>query len=275
MLFEDTEIRKIWHNDEWWFSVVDIIAALTGSERSRKYWSDLKQKLIEEGFEMSANIGQLKLPSSDGKKYATDCTNTEGAFRIIQSIPSKKAEPFKLWLAKVGYERIQEIENPELAQDRVKEYYKLKGYPKEWIDKRVRGIAIRQDLTDEWKNRGVEQHDFAILTNEISKATFGKTVGEYKQFKELQRPNQNLRDHMTDWELILNMIGEKATTDITIAKDAKGFIPLQETAKEGGTIAQNTRIELEQKIGKSLVSKENYVHLSTKKNIAIKDHNHN
>ncbi|HIJ11485.1 TPA: Bro-N domain-containing protein [Candidatus Woesearchaeota archaeon] len=275
VLFEDTEIRKIWHNDEWWFSVVDIIAALTGSERSRKYWSDLKQKLIEEGFEMSANIGQLKLPSSDGKKYATDCTNTEGAFRIIQSIPSKKAEPFKLWLAKVGYERIQEIENPELAQDRVKEYYKLKGYPKEWIDKRVRGIAIRQDLTDEWKNRGVEQHDFAILTNEISKATFGKTVGEYKQFKELQRPNQNLRDHMTDWELILNMIGEKATTDITIAKDAKGFIPLQETAKEGGTIAQNTRIELEQKIGKSLVSKENYVHLSTKKNIAIKDHNHN
>jgi len=158
-------------------------------------------------------IVQLKLPSSDGKYYNTDCANTESMFRVIQSIPSPKAEPFKRWLAKVGYERVQEIENPELVQDRVKDYYELKGYPADWIEKRLRGIAIRQDLTDEWKNRDIQQQkDFAILTNEISKATFGKTVGEYKKFKSLQRDNQNLRDHMTDWELILTMVGEKATT---------------------------------------------------------------
>jgi hypothetical protein len=160
-------------------------------------------------------------------------------FRIIQSIPSKKAEPFKRWLAKVGYERIQEIENPELAQDRVKDYYELKGYPADWIEKRLRGIAIRQDLTDEWKNRDIQQQkDFAILTNEISKATFGKTVGEYKKFKSLKSDNQNLKDHMTDWELILTMVGEKATTDITISKDSQGFNECKDSALDGGTIAK-------------------------------------
>src|SRR3989339_917120 len=222
-----------------------------------------KREAESSSIELSTICRQLKLESSDGKFYSTDCANKEGIFRIIQSIPSKKAEPFKRWLAKVGSERIDEIENPELTQNRAKEYYEKKGYPKDWIEKRLRGIAIRQDLTEEWKNRGIEEErDFAILTNEISKATFGKTVNEYKQFKGLNKPNQNLRDHMSDWELILNMVGEKATTDITVAKDAKGFPELKHTAKEGGDVAKNTRKELEQKIGKSVVTPENYLHLT-------------
>lgn len=215
---------------------------------------------------MSEKIGQLKMPSTDGKSYRTDCANTKSLFRIIQSIPSKKAEPFKQWLAQLGKKRIDEIENPELAQDRVKEYYELKGYPEDWIDKRLRGITIRQELTDEWKFRDIqEQKDFAILTNEISKATFGKTVKEYKNFKSLKRDSQNLRDNMTDWELILTMICEKATTDITISKDSQGFDECRDSANEGGTIAKNTRTELEEKIGKSVISDENYLHLIEKK----------
>ncbi len=268
VVFQGQNIRRVWHNDEWWFSVVDVIGILTESERARKYWSDLKTKLLEEGSEVSEKIGQLKLLAPDGKLRETDCANTKALFRIIQSIPSPKAEPFKLWLAKVGYERVQEIENPELGQNRLKEYYELKGYPKDWIEKRLRGIAIRQGLTDEWKSRGAqEENDFAILTNEITKATFGKTVGEYKQFKGLGKPNQNLRDHMNDWELILTMIGEKATTDITIAKDAKGLPELKQTAKEGGGIAKNTREQIEQKTGKPIVSDENYLHLDKKKRL--------
>ncbi len=264
--FEGKNIRRLWYNEKWHFSVIDVVEVLTDSSIPKRYWSDLKTKLLEEGFEPYDKIVQLKMLAEDGKLRETDCANTENMLRVVQSIPSKKAEPFKRWLAQVGYERIKEIENPELAQDRVKEYYELKGYPKEWIDKRLRGIAIRQELTDEWKSRGVEeQKDFSILTNEISKATFGKTVGEYKQFKGLKRPNQNLRDHMTDWELILNMVGEKATTEITIAKDAKRFSKLKQTAKEGGNIAKNTRKELEQKIGKSIISNENYLHLEKEK----------
>jgi len=271
VVFQDKKIRRIWHQEQWFFSVIDIVQALIDSSNPRNYWSMLKQREAEHGIELSTFCVQLKLPSADNKYYETDCANTEALFRIVQSIPSKKAEPFKLWLAKVGYERIQEIENPELAQDRVKEYYELKGYPREWIDKRLRGIAIRQELTDEWKSRGVEeQKDFAILTNEISKATFGKTVGEYKQFKGLKKPNQNLRDHMTDWELILNMVGEKATTDITIAEDVRGFPELRQTAKEGGDIAKNTRKELEKKIGKTIVSKDNYLYLEKKKKKELK-----
>ena len=262
VVFEGKNVRRIWHNEQWYFSVVDIVEVLTDSPSPRQYWGVLKSRENQ----LLTFCLQLKLPSSDGKYYETDCANTEALFRIVQSIPSPKAEPFKRWLAQVGYERIQEIENPELAQNRAREYYKLKGYPQDWIEKRIRGIAIRQELTDEWKGRGVTQEkDFAILTNEISKATFGKTVQEYKQFKGLQKPNQNLRDHMTDWELILNMVGEKATTDITIAKDAQGLPELKHTAKEGGDIAKNTRKELEQKIGKSIISKENYVHLVEKK----------
>ena len=177
VVFQDKEIRRVWHNDEWYFSVVDVVAVLTESPNSRRYWSDLKIKLKQEGVELYGFIVQLKLLASDEKKYFTDCANTKSMFRIIQSIPSKKAEPFKQWLAQIGHERIQEIENPELAQDRAREYYKIKGYPQDWIEKRIRGIAIRQDLTEEWKQRGVEEKkEFAILTNEISKATFGVPV---------------------------------------------------------------------------------------------------
>ena len=271
IVFQDKKIRRIWHNNEWHFSVVDVINALEASTIPKRYWSDLKAKLLQEGFEPYDKIVQLKLPAEDGKLRETDCANTKNMFRIIQSIPSPKAEPFKLWLAQLGHERIQEIENPELAQNRVKEYYELKGYPKDWIDKRLRGIAIRQDLTNEWESRGVnEEKDFAILTNEISKATFGKTVGEYKEFKGLKKPNQNLRDHMNDWELILTMVGEKATTDITLAKDAKGFSELKHTAKEGGDIAKNTKKELEKKTGKSIASSNNYLHLNDKKRKHLK-----
>jgi hypothetical protein len=198
------------------------------------------------------------LPSADGKCYSTDCVNTESAFRIIQSIPSPKAEPFKLWLAKVGYERVQEIQNPELAQQRMKELYRAKGYSEEWIQKRLRGIAIRQELTDEWKQREVKEgQEFAILTNEISKATFGKTVEEYKQLKGLK--SQNLRDHMGDLELIFTMLGEKVTTEITRSKDAKGLPKCEDAAKEGGEVAGNARKETERKIGRPVASPENYL----------------
>jgi hypothetical protein len=262
IVFQDRKIRRLWFDNEWFYSVTDIIAVLTDSQDELAYWRKLKQREPQ----LVTICHGLKMPAKDGKLRYTDCVNTKNAFRLIQSIPSKKAEPFKMWLAQIGKERIEEIENPELAQDRVKEYYELKGYPKDWIDKRLRGIAIRQELTDEWKSRGVEnEKDFAILTNEISKATFGKTVGEYKQFKGLKKPNQNLRDHMNDWELILTMFGEKATTDITIAKDAKGFPQLKHSAKEGGDIAKNARKELEQKIGKSVISNENYLQLTEKK----------
>ena len=262
IVFQDKKIRRLWHNDEWNFSVSDIIAVLTDSKDELAYWRKLKQREPQ----LVTICHGLKLPAKDGKLRYADCVNTRNAFRLLQSIPSPKAEPFKQWLAEVGYERIQEIENPELAQDRVKDYYKLKGYPADWIEKRLRGIAIRQDLTDEWKVRGIqEQKDFAILTNEISKATFDKTVGEYKEFKRLNENNQNLRDHMTDWELILTMVGEKATTDITMSKDSQGFNECKDSALEGGTIAKNTRKEIEQKTGKSIVSDDNYLHLTENK----------
>ena len=271
-VFEGKNIRKTWYNNEWWFSVVDIVQALTGEidfQIARKHWNKISQRLKEEGSEVVTNCHQLKLVAEDGKLRETDCTNTEGSFRIIQSIPSPKAEPFKLWLAKVGYERVKEIENPELAQERMKKLYEMKGYPKEWIDKRLRGIAIRQELTDEWKNRNIkENNEYAILTNEISKATFGKTVEEYMKFKGLNR--ENLRDHMNDWELILTMIGEKATTDITKFKDSKGFDECKDSAVEGGNIAKNTRKELESKLGKSLVSDDNYLNLHKKKKLIKK-----
>ncbi len=269
IVFQDRKIRRLLYNHEWHYSVIDIIAVLTEQndfQTARKYWNKLSQRLREEGSEVVTNCHQLKLPAPDGKLRETDCANTKSLFRIIQSVPSKKAEPLKLWLAEVGHDRIKEIENPELAQDRVKEYYELKGYPQDWIDKRLRGIAIRQDLTDEWKSRGIEEErDFAILTNEISKATFGKTVGEYKQFKGLKKPNQNLRDHMTDWELIFNMLGEKATTDITRTRDAQGFDESKQAAQRGGQIAQNARKELEQETGELVVSKNNYLYLTEQK----------
>ena len=220
-IFRNKEIRKTIYKNEWWFSIIDVIEVLTGSERPRKYWNDLKKKLTEEGYsEVSENIGQLKLEASDGKKYYTDCADTETLFRIVQSIPSPKAEPFKRWLAKVGYERVQEIENPELATKRTRMLYKLKGYPGDWIEKRMRGIAIREELTDEWQKRGSEaQKDYEILTAEISKATFGVTPSEYKKLKGLKR--ENLRDHMDDFELIFTMLGERATTEIHRTEDSK------------------------------------------------------
>ena len=264
IVFQGRKIRRTWFNDEWWFSVVDIVEALTESGRARKYWSDLKTRLTEEGFELSAKIGQLKLVSADDKLYQTDCVNTKNAFRIIQSIPSKKAEPFKQWLAQVGYDRVQEIENPELAQKRMKEIYNAKGYSEDWIEKRVRGIAIRDELTDEWKKRGVEaEREYSILTAEISKATFGMTLSEYKKFKGLKK--ENLRDHMDDLELIFSMLGERVSTEITRKEDAQGYTEVEGAAKRGGRVAGNARKETEQELGRSITSKENYLSEPEKK----------
>ncbi len=264
VVFQDKKIRRIWHNNEWYFSVVDVVEALTESGRARKYWSDLKNRLIEEGFELSAKIGQLSLVSTDGKFYATDCANTQNIFRIIQSIPSPKAEPFKLWLAQVGYERVKEIENPELAQKRMRELYKAKGYSNAWIEKRVRGIAIRDELTNEWKKRDVgAEKEYAILTAEISKATFGMTPSEYKEFKGLKR--ENLRDHMNDLELIFTMLGEAATTRIAQDKDAQGFVENKEAANEGGTVAGVARKELEKRSVQKISTPENYLFEQEKK----------
>jgi len=258
-IFKKKEIRKTLHNGEWWFSVIDIIEAVTESDRPRKYWSDLKKKLIQEGYsQLSEKIGQLKLRSSDGKYYETDCGDTETMFRIIQSIPSPKAEPFKRWLAKVGYERIQEIENPELATKRTRMLYKLKGYPEDWIEKRMRGIVIREELTDEWQQRGAkEERDYEILTAEISKATFGVTPSQYKKLKGLKR--ENLRDHMDDFELIFNMLGERATTEIHRTEDSKGVAKLKSDAKAGGSIAGGARKKLEKRLGRSVVTEKNFL----------------
>ena len=243
---------------------MDIVGVLTESDRARKYWSDLKKRLTEEGFELSTKIGQLKLVSADGKSYLTDCVNTKNAFRIIQSIPSKKAEPFKQWLAQVGYERVQEIENPELTQKRMKEIYKAKGYSDDWIEKRVRGIAIRDELTDEWKKRDVKtEREYSILTAEISKATFGMTPSEYKKFKGLKR--ENLRDHMNDLELIFTMLGERVSTEITKKEDKQGFIEVEDAAKRGGRVAGNARKDTEKELGRPITSRENYLSEAEKK----------
>ena len=264
VVFQGREIRRTWFNDEWWFSVVDIVGALTRTDRARKYWSDLKSRLQEEGFELSEKIGQLKLRAEDYKLRLTDCANTRTMFRIIQSIPSPKAEPFKQWLAQVGYDRVQEIEDPELAQKRMKEFYKAKGYSDDWIEKRVRGIAIRDELTDEWKKRGLmEEKEYAMLTAEISKAAFGMTPGEYKKFKGLRK--ENLRDHMNDLELIFNMLGEASTTRIARNKDSQGFTENEEAAKEGGTVAGVARKELEQRSKQKISTPENYLNEPEKK----------
>ncbi|MBI5178628.1 MAG: Bro-N domain-containing protein [Nitrospinae bacterium] len=260
-LFKGKQIRKTLHRGEWWFSVVDVVQALTDQADNilaRKYWNKLAQRLRDEGSELVTFCHQLKLEATDGKKYKTDCADTEGVFRIIQSIPSPKAEPFKRWLAKVGYERVREIENPELATKRTRILYKLKGYSEDWIEKRMRGIAIREELTDEWKNRGAKEHgDYEILTAEISKATFGVTPGEYKKLKGLKR--ENLRDHMDDFELIFNMLGERATTEIHRTENSKGVVKLRSDAKAGGDIAGGARKKLEARLGRSVVTKKNYL----------------
>ncbi len=261
VVFESQKIRRDWYQEEWWFSVVDVCRVLTESVDAGAYWRKLKQRLIKEGSEVVTNCHGLKLQAADGKKYKTDCANTEGLFRIIQSIPSPKAEPFKRWLAAVGYERVQEIENPELAQKRMKTLYEQKGYPKDWIDKRLRGMAIRQNLTDEWKERGIkEQKDYAILTAEISRATFGMTPSEYKKHKNIPAKSKvNLRDNMTDLELIFTMLGEKVTTEISQQEKPETFPENRQVARRGGKVAGNARKDTEKELGRSVISKENYL----------------
>ena len=258
-VFKGKEIRKTIHRDEWWFVVEDVVFALTDSNDAKQYINKMRKRdqQLSEGW---VQFVHTLLIDTDGGQQKVNCANTEGVFRIIQSIPSPKAEPFKRWLARVGYERVQEIENPELAQDRMKQLYEQKGYPKDWIDKRLRGVAIRQNLTDEWKERGIEsENDFAILTAEISKATFGVTPSEYKKLKGLARKNQNLRDHMTDLELIFTMLGEKVTTEISHKEQPDTFDKNIKVAKRGGTVAGTARKATEKELGKSIISKQNYL----------------
>lgn len=257
-VFQNKEVRKTIHNDAWWFSVIDVCGVLTDSIDAGAYWRKLKQRLVEEGSEVVTFCHGLKLQASDGKMRETDCADTEGLFRIIQSIPSPKAEPFKRWLAKVGYERVQEIENPELATKRTRTLFKLKGYPDDWIEERMRGIAIREELTDEWQKRGAKDHgDFEILTAEISKATFGITPSEYKKVKGLKR--QNLRDHMDDFELLFTMLGERSTTEIHKTEQSQGIPKLRQDAKRGGRIAGIAKEQLEKELGRPVVSKDNFL----------------
>jgi DNA-damage-inducible protein D len=265
--FKGKMIRKTIYNNEWWFSVVDVVGVLTDSANPSDYWFKMKVRAkSEDGVELSTICRQLKLESSDGKKYGTDCANTEGMFRIVQSIPSPKAEPIKRWLARAGYERIQEIEDPELATKRTRMLYKLKGYPEDWIEKRMRGIAIREELTDEWKKRGAgEQREYEILTAEISKATFGITPSQYKKYKGLKR--ENLRDHMDDFELIFTMLGERSTTEIHRNEESQGMPKLKSDAKAGGDIAGVARKKLEKRLGRSVVSGKNFKSLKERKSL--------
>ncbi len=258
VVFQGKHIRRTWHNHEWWFSVFDIISVLTDSADPKQYVKKMRSRDPALNLNWGTICTPLEILALDGRKRETNCVNTEGAFRIIQSIPSPKAEPFKLWLARVGYDRVKEIENPELAQKRMKDIFKSKGYSEEWIEKRVRGIAIRDELTDEWSKRGLQtQKEYAILTAEISKATFGMTPGEYRKFKGLQK--ENLRDHMDDIELILTMLGEATTTRFTRERDSKAFPKLRKDARDGGDVAGSTRKDIEQKLGKSVVSSDNFL----------------
>lgn len=268
-LFQTKQVRTHWNekDQKWYFAITDVIEILTESIKPRDYWYRLKKREKGNGVELSTNCRQLKMKAKDGKMRDTEIADTETLLRIIQSIPSPKAEPFKRWLAKVGYERLEEIENPELATQRSKEIYKQKGYPDDWIEKRMRSISIRDELTDEWQKRGIkEQIEYAILTAEISRATFGLTPSEYKKIKKLKR--ENLRDHMTDLELIFSMLGEASTTEITRKTDAKEFIENKKAAKKGGKIAGDARQALEKETGKNVVSNENY--LPEKKNKKLK-----
>ena len=275
VLFEEKYVRRIWDEktQKWFFSVIDAVGILSDSENPRRYWSDLKRKLIKEGYhELYEKIVQLKMQAADGKERATDSADAETLLRIIQSIPSSKAEPFKRWLAKVGYERMQEIENPELATARIRDTYRIKGYSDEWIALRMRGIATRDELTDEWKNRGVEEsREYQILTAEISKAAFGMTPSEYKQLKGLDKGGENLRDHMTDLELIFSQLSEAATTEIARNDDAQGFVQNKNAAQRGGKIAGDARRNLEAQTGRRVSTKDNYKHLTeSKKRKAVK-----
>ena len=269
VVFQDKKIRRTWFNDEWWFSVADIVQLLTESMDTKQYIKKMRARdsSLDENWGTFCTL--LELTAPDGKKRKSNCVSVKGAFRIIQSIPSPKAEPFKMWLAQVGYDRVKEIENPELAQKRMKEIYKQKGYSDEWIEKRVRGIAIRDELTDEWDKRGVKtDKEFSILTAEISKATFDMTPNEYKKFKGLK--TENLRDHMNDLELIFTMLGEASTVKIARKKDAQGFVENKNAAKKGGKVAGVARKELEKESGEKISSSENYFDLKRKKLIEEK-----
>ena len=266
-LFQSKQIRSVWNKEEqqWYFSVIDVVGALTDSIDPSAYWRKLKQRLISEGNETVTNCHRLKMQAADGKMRLTDVANTKDMLRIIQSIPSPKAEPFKQGLAQVGSERIAEIENPELAQKRIRDTYRAKGYSDEWIEQRIRGIAIRDTLTDEWKKRGIKEgKEYAILTAEISKATFGITPAEYKKLKSLDRPTENLRDHMTDLELLFSALGEASTTEIAKTHDAYGMKENSSAAKAGGKIAGDARKALEKKTGRTVISKTNYKELQEK-----------
>lgn len=254
-IFEDKKIRTVWDDktEEWYFSIVDVIAVLTDSDNPRRYWSDLKRKLSKEGSQLYANIVQLKMPSSDGKFYKTDVTTTEQLFRLIQSIPSPKAEPFKLWMAQVAKERLDEMQDPELTIDRAMMEYKALGYSDNWINQRLKSIEIRKDLTDEWKRKGLQEGvQFATLTDIITKTWSGKTTKEYKKYKGLKK--ENLRDNMTNTELVLNMLAELSTKQISETNNPESFTDHIEVAKQGGNIARNARLELEEKTGRSAIS---------------------
>jgi DNA-damage-inducible protein D len=256
IVFQEQNIRRVWYNEEWFFSIVDVVEVLTNSPIPRTYWSKIKAKILTES-ELNPNWVQLKMLSADGKNYKTDATNTEGMFRIIQSIPSPKAEPFKQWLAKVGYERVQEIENPELAAERARQYYRDLGYDEKWIEVRIQSIAVRGKLTDEWKGRGVQEGlEYSILTAEISRATFGLTPSEYKEVKGLNR--ENLRDHQTPLELIFTMLGEESTRQEAINQDAQGFIENKEAAQKGGRAAGKALTAYEEESGQKVVSPTNF-----------------
>jgi len=257
-IFEQKQIRSLWDDEKgkWFFSIVDVVGVLTDSPNPRKYWSVLKTRLKVDGSELATNCSQLKMQSSDGKFYNTDVADTEQIFRLIQSIPSPKAEPFKMWLAKVGRERIDEIEDPEIGIDRLMETYLRKGYSKEWINQRLKSIEIRKELTDEWEERGVKKgQEFAILTDEITKAWSGFTTKEYKNYKDLKR--ENLRDHMTNLELVLNMLAEASTTEISKDKKPETFTENKEVARKGGNVAKAARLQLEKTTGKGVISKQN------------------
>ena len=261
-LFQDKKIRSVWDETEqqWYFSVVDVVAALTDSVNPTDYLKKMRKRDASLAAYLGTNCPQVEMMTESGKRRKVLAANIKGLFRIIQSIPSSKAEPFKLWLAQVGYDRIQEIQNPELAQERMKELYEQKGYPKDWIDKRLRGIAIRQNLTDEWKERGItEKSDYAILTAEISKATFGLTPSEYKKYKGLMKKNQNLRDHMSDLELIFTMLGERVTTEISQKEKPDTFIENKQVAQRGGNVAGVAREQAEKELGRSIVSNQNFL----------------
>ncbi|GHU10988.1 phage antirepressor [Alphaproteobacteria bacterium] len=274
VLFENVKVRRIWHDEQWFYSVVDVVGILTDSENPRRYWSDLKIKIANEteDEQLYEKIVQLKLPSADGKKYLTDCANTEGLLRIIQSIPSKKAEPIKLWLAQVGRERLEEIANPKLSMHRMQEEYKKRGYDEHWIDVRIRGIVARKELTDQWKDRGAsEGKEYSILTNNIAKETFDIDIKTHKikTHKNLKNLNEkdNLRDHMTPMELILTMLGEETAKEIHKSRDSQGFQELSEDTKEAGKIAKNTRLDIEKKTEKPIIELASYQEILQQKKI--------